>query len=266
VGSSTTATMLSGPGAAALQSLSKEDVSFLQQLDKAELHAHLNGCIPISTLQQLVDSHVGTREARAQIQKGIDAMTRNLDLAAVTDFFQLFPAVHQLTSDPENLRVVTDAVLDQFLSPQDGQLPQFQYLELRTTPRATPHMTRLEYLRVVLSAMERFPRNKCALIVSVDWRMNSDDAMDCVSAAVSLKSQGMRIVALDVCGDFSVSYIPFIKVSFHVSGSLTASEAFRDDTMFRSSKGCRTATYCSHCGGQFRIYQTLSLTRVSLIC
>lgn len=40
-------------GKEAADSLSVEDLDFIKKLPKAELHAHLNGCIPLQTLRDL---------------------------------------------------------------------------------------------------------------------------------------------------------------------------------------------------------------------
>ncbi|KAG2085063.1 hypothetical protein BD769DRAFT_1536556 [Suillus cothurnatus] len=48
---------IAGPAAAALSSLCPDDVIFLQSLPKAELHAHLNGSIPIKTILELAQQY-----------------------------------------------------------------------------------------------------------------------------------------------------------------------------------------------------------------
>jgi len=44
---------IAGPAADALASLTPAQVTFLRSVEKAELHAHLNGSIPIGTLKEL---------------------------------------------------------------------------------------------------------------------------------------------------------------------------------------------------------------------
>ncbi|EDQ98638.1 uncharacterized protein LACBIDRAFT_298374 [Laccaria bicolor S238N-H82] len=51
---------IAGPAAAALASLKPDQVTFLQSLEKAELHAHLNGSIPIAVIQQLGKEYVNS--------------------------------------------------------------------------------------------------------------------------------------------------------------------------------------------------------------
>ena len=197
--------MLAGPAARALDSLSEEDVLFVKNLPKAELHAHLNGSIPLECLQQLAREHPKGLDGTDDpvIKHGLELLEKGVELEAIGDFFGLFPAIYALTSTPQTVRRATDAVLDAFLLPQNGK-PECTFLELRTTPRETKHMTRLEYLEAVLNAMDRFGEDKCALIVSVDFRMLAEEAGQCVDAAVRLRTKGRRIVGLDLCGDFQV--------------------------------------------------------------
>ncbi|KAG8985064.1 hypothetical protein FRB90_004956 [Tulasnella sp. 427] len=62
-------------------------------------------------------------------------------------------------------------------------------------------MTRKEYLEAVLAEVEMYPADRAALIVSVDRRMSFEDALECVNLAVGLKSEGRRVVGVDLCGD-----------------------------------------------------------------
>ena len=49
---------IAGAAAAALASLQADDVDFLCSLPKAELHAHLNGSIPINTILKLAQQYL----------------------------------------------------------------------------------------------------------------------------------------------------------------------------------------------------------------
>ncbi|KAG8984607.1 hypothetical protein FRB90_005201 [Tulasnella sp. 427] len=62
-------------------------------------------------------------------------------------------------------------------------------------------MTRKEYLEAVLAEVEKYPVDRAALIVSVDRRMSVEDALECVNLAIELKSEGRRVVGVDLCGD-----------------------------------------------------------------
>ncbi|KAG8908491.1 hypothetical protein FRB99_005849 [Tulasnella sp. 403] len=202
-----------GPAAAALASLSETQVSFIQNLPKAELHAHLNGSIPITTLQKLANERPRNLQPSLDndpeevdiVQAGLDVLRRGVQLTAISDFFGLFPAIYSLTSNPTALRQAAADVLNAFLDPQEiggVVIPaECAYLELRSTPRQTSQMTRKEYVEAVLDEVEKYPADQAALIVSVDRRMSVQEAHECVDLAIALNEAGRRIVGVDLCGD-----------------------------------------------------------------
>jgi adenosine deaminase len=201
---------IAGAAGAALASLQPDDIDFLRLLPKAELHAHLNGSIPINTILQLAQqysssiaqspSNAHTSENKAVAQT-IELLKSGVSLNEISDVFTLFPAIHALTSTPQALQTAANAVLQFFLKDDGTEPPQCTYLELRTTPRETPHMTREEYLRTVLMEIERYPATQTSLIVSIDRRMSDRDLEECVDLAIMFKNSGRRVVGIDVCGD-----------------------------------------------------------------
>lgn len=198
--------IIAGHAAAALKSLSQEQIVFIESLPKAELHAHLNGSIPLTCLQQLAKEFIAHPDAlhssSAAIQHSVQKLQDGVELSVIDDFFSLFPAIYLLTSTPDALTKVTEAVLDEFLG---GSNPQCAFLELRSTPKATDFMTRKEYVQIVLAVLEKYPANKAAFIVSLDRRMDYDVAAECIDIAITLKQQGRRVVGIDLCGDPTVS-------------------------------------------------------------
>ncbi|KAJ7133384.1 Metallo-dependent hydrolase [Mycena epipterygia] len=193
-------TQISGPAAVALDSLNTSQIAFIRTLPKAELHAHLNGSIPIAELQQLAHEYSSTSDKAASevVQIGIAKLQEGVVLDEIYDFFNLFPAIYALTSNPVTLRRAARAVLTQFL---DGPSPQCEYLELRSTPRETAEMSKLEYVQSVLDEVERYPASRAALIVSLDRRMSAEVLKECVDIARTLKEAGRRVVGVDLCGD-----------------------------------------------------------------
>jgi adenosine deaminase len=202
-------TTVKGPAACALNSLSESQTKFLQNLPKGELHAHLNGSIPISCLQRLARERTDEAETSLDtVSKGLQILERGVDLDTIDNFFTLFPAIYALTSSPRALAIVTREVLSHFLLPgPEGSPPQCEYIELRSTPRATEHMTRDDYLVAVLDQVEDFGHEKAALIVSIDRRMSIKDVQECVDLAISLRDKGRRVVGVDLCGDPTVRTI-----------------------------------------------------------
>jgi adenosine deaminase len=195
-----------GPASLALGALNPEQIKFLQGLPKAELHAHLNGSIPLSTLQILAKDYADSAPSRDShdqhqllIQSGLERLQHGVVLEEIHDFFDLFPAIYALTSTPAALNLVTKDVLAQFL---DGEHPQCTYFELRTTPRITTALpTREAYLSAVLDVVESYRPDQTALIVSVDRRMSETDVRDCIDTAIRLNACGRRVVGVDLCGD-----------------------------------------------------------------
>lgn len=181
-----TVSSLAGPALEALNSLTPSQLSFIKKLPKAELHAHLNGSIPLHVLYELAS------------EAGVTLPNVHTELKVISDFFNLFPAIYALTNTTPALARITRAVLAEFL---DGPEPQCSYLELRSTPKATDAMTRRDYVETVLDEVEKYPLSRAALIVSLDRRMDEATASECIQIASDLKAQGRRVVGVDLCGD-----------------------------------------------------------------
>jgi len=208
----------------ALASLSSSQISFLEALPKAELHAHLNGSIPISCLKQLAENYTPNGSIEfSDVSAAIENLVKGVPLDTVDDFFTLFPAIYALTSDVHSLGLATRAVLNEFLKPRPSSsgvggppVAQCAYLELRSTPRATDQMTRLEYVQTILDEVDKFPNDKAAVILSVDRRMNRATADEVVDIAIQMKREGRRVVGVDLCGsptanDISVFGPPLVR-------------------------------------------------------
>lgn len=189
-----------GPSAKALDALSPDQVAFLQSLPKAELHAHLNGCIPLPCLQELADKYAAETISIPSdaVKSGIDILQKGVELNTISDFFGLFTTIYALTSTRENLAYATRAVLQDFLEDEN---PQCSYIELRSGPRTTENMTRLQYAETVLDVIETYRKEQTAYILSLDRRMTSDVTEECIDIAIKLKQAGRRIVGVDLCGD-----------------------------------------------------------------
>lgn len=62
--------------------------------------------------------------------------------------FQVFNIAHSLTSTPKALAMATTLTLQEFQD--DGCC----YLELRSTPRDTPYMSKLQYIETIVQAIQ----------------------------------------------------------------------------------------------------------------
>jgi len=244
---------------AALRALSPSQLAFLQRLPKAELHAHLNGSIPLPLLQELAREYTASlatsngnakttsttnttaaataTPVAADVLAGVQRLQAGVNLATIDDFFPLFSAIYALTSTPASLKRVTRGVLSRFLDPQPSPAPSsaprvngkgrgrggggggwaaVKYIELRTTPRATPHMSRRVYLETVLDEIEARAPDAAALIVSLDRRMTPEVAREVLELAVQLHREGRRVVGVDLCGDPRAKVCSANKQSPHV--------------------------------------------------
>ena len=198
---------VSGPARTALRSLDSGEISFLQSLQKAELHAHLHGCIPLSTLQRLASNFSASPDIEVEVAAIITRLQSDIVLSEVSDFFLLFPAIYALIATPAALAEATRDVLEAFLIEQPPPMgfdfqpaAECSYLELRSTPRKTPYMSREQYLLTVLQEIRAFP-SRAALIVSLDRRMSESDIEECVDLAIKLHVQGEPVVGVDICGN-----------------------------------------------------------------
>jgi len=225
------------PADAALRALSPSQLDFLERLPKAELHAHLNGSIPFPILQELAREYASSAATgddgdttstttnttaapvAAEILAKVQDLQTGVKLDVIDDFFPIFSAVYALTSSPASLKRATRGVLSHFLDPQPlasapastpqvngnarggGGLAAVKYIELRTTPRATPHMSFRVYLETVLDEVEARPPDAAALIVSLDRRMTPEIAREVLELALQLRREGRRVVGVDLCGD-----------------------------------------------------------------
>lgn len=192
---------IAGPAAAALASLKRYERVFISLLPKAELHAHLNGCIPLDCLRQLARDYAPDP---GEPTVDLTAFADGVQLGEIHDFFKLFPAIYALTATPDATRVATRAVLEQFIG-DDARQQGCAYVELRTTPRATKHMTRKAYLEAVLDEVESCPADRAALLVSLDRRMDESTVAECVDLAIEIRNAGRRVVGMDLCGEPLVS-------------------------------------------------------------
>ena len=82
---------ITGPGSMALSSLSPGQITFIRSLPKAELHAHLNGCIPPAILQDLASSYnpsaLELTISNAAVQAGLEKLKTAVTLDEIDDFF-----------------------------------------------------------------------------------------------------------------------------------------------------------------------------------
>ena len=171
------------------------DAAFTRCLPKIELHAHLTGSITPDTLHSIWQYHRKADEYLALVDP-LEALSKEKSWNIQT-FFPLFSSyIYALISTPETIRWSTNSVLYNFWT--DGVV----YLELRTTPRSSSEVSKVEYVDIVLDCIAIFEHKdemSTFLILSIDRRNTPEEAMEVVDLALEFRHRG--VVGVDLCGD-----------------------------------------------------------------
>uniref|UniRef100_A0A8C6VQL6 N6-Methyl-AMP deaminase n=1 Tax=Naja naja TaxID=35670 RepID=A0A8C6VQL6_NAJNA len=158
---------------------------FFQRLPKVELHAHLNGSISAATMKKLMAQkpHLQIAEGMVVIDKGTK---RTLE-----ECFQMFHFIHQMTSRPEDILMVTKDVVREFAA--DG----VKYLELRSTPREekSSGMTKRTYVEAVLEGIKQCQEE--GLDIDVRFLVSVDRSKGAVVAKETVKLAGDFLLSTD---------------------------------------------------------------------
>jgi len=173
-----------------------EEVSreFCRQLAKVELHAHLNGSIPMNTLLEL------SKEQGKENLTDSSFLLGNRGDRSLEECFKLFDVVYQLTKDDDTIYRITKDVIKSFAD------DNVKYLELRTTPKVNPatNRTKDSYIQAVLRGTRECNHDnsldiQTRILISIDRRLPLSDAEEAVDLALKYKDQG--VVGLDWCGN-----------------------------------------------------------------
>ncbi|XP_007467616.1 PREDICTED: adenosine deaminase-like protein [Lipotes vexillifer] len=172
--------------------------TFYSELPKVELHAHLNGSISSNTIKKLIAKKPGLKihSQMTMIDKG---KKRTLE-----ECFQMFQIIHQLTTGPEDILMVTKDVIKEFAD--DG----VKYLELRSTPRENATgMTKKTYVESVLEGIKQSKQENVDIdvryLISVDRRGGPSVAKETVKLAEEFfLSTEDTVLGLDLSGDPTV--------------------------------------------------------------
>ncbi|KAL8916558.1 MAG: hypothetical protein Q9208_008429 [Pyrenodesmia sp. 3 TL-2023] len=173
------------------------DHDFTKSLPKIELHAHLTGSV---TRECLHDIWLARSKGHLDefLEDPLDVLKVDECQYDVVSFFPLFTSyIYKLVNTLSSLVYSTNAVLNDFSG--DGVC----YLELRTTPRISPHFTKEQYIETVLDCISRHNKSQDAmhtyLILSIDRRDTAAEATSTIDLAI--KHQDRGIVGVDLCGD-----------------------------------------------------------------
>ena len=164
--------------------MAEEELSSLKQTPKIELHAHLNGCVRLEHLQDLVED-----KSELPSPPGANASPR--------EYFRFMSDVSKLTSTVHNLRAVLLRVLEDFEA--DGVV----YLELRSSPKRTATMSKKQYVDTILQCMgEYHGKMVVRYLVSIDQSKSLSEMSENADLAIHYAATSPLVVGVDYCGDF----------------------------------------------------------------
>ncbi|XP_058150038.1 N6-Methyl-AMP deaminase isoform X4 [Dasypus novemcinctus] len=163
-----------------------QETNFYLELPKVELHAHLNGSISSKTMKKLIAEKPDLKihDQMTVIDKG---KKRTLE-----ECFQMFRIIHQLTTSPEDILMVTKDVIKEFAD--DG----VKYLELRSTPRGENTTGIRQSKQENLDIDVRY-------LVTIDRRGGPSEAKETIKLAEEFfLSTEDTVLGLDFSGDPTV--------------------------------------------------------------
>ncbi|XP_062550057.1 adenosine deaminase-like protein [Armigeres subalbatus] len=188
-------------------------MDFFHKIPKIELHAHLNGSLSNRTLKELRKLKYGqvSDDSSKHVDDSFYKITGGQSLS-LKECFQKFSYAHELTDQPETLAYATQSVIREFA--EDNVI----YLELRTTPKSTTHMTKRQYLTTVLETIRQaskdFPSIVVKLLPSIDRSKGLVEAEENVALVLDLlPSFADVIVGMDLSGaPYGTKFSDFAKI------------------------------------------------------
>uniref|UniRef100_A0A8C5M7K3 N6-Methyl-AMP deaminase n=1 Tax=Leptobrachium leishanense TaxID=445787 RepID=A0A8C5M7K3_9ANUR len=180
--------------------IAERQLLYYTDLPKVELHAHLNGSISSNTMKRLV-----AKKPHLQIQNGMTMIDKG-QKRTLEECFEMFRIIHQITDTAEDILLVTKDVIREFAA--DG----VKYLELRSTPRASPTgMTKRMYVETVLEGIRQCKEEELDIdvrfLLAIDRRAGSEIAKETVKLAEDfLHSSDGLVLGLDLSGDPTVGH------------------------------------------------------------
>lgn len=176
------------------------DIStFCRELPKIELHAHLNGSLSMSTMMEL-QRYLADSGVRDETNVFTDEFVLSAgDTRTMEDCFQVFGIAHALTCTPGALEIATYLTLQEFEA--DGCC----YIELRSTPRDTPHMTKQQYITAILQGIKKFSllhTMESRLIISINRNSNKEEAEEIADLTIEFyQKQPELVVGIELSGN-----------------------------------------------------------------
>ncbi|XP_059060096.1 adenosine deaminase-like protein [Achroia grisella] len=176
--------------------------TFCRELPKVELHAHLNGSLSKSTMMEL-QRYLADSGIRDETNAFTDEFVLGAgDTRTLSDCFQVFSIAHALTCTPEAIEIATCLTLQEFQA--DGCC----YIELRSTPRNTPHMTKEQCVAAILQGIQKSSLQhpmESRLIISINRSSNKDEVEEIADLAIEFhRKQPELVVGIELSGNPTV--------------------------------------------------------------
>jgi adenosine deaminase len=200
------------------------------QLPKVELHAHLNGCIPLDLLHTLASERgvsLSSKHFDKATAEGTDDGAPdmyNVRPRSLQDCFDMFAELPRVINDLVALERITEAALQEFANHHTV------YLELRSTPKRLRHdfrqetiCSKREYVETIIQVMQRFERSEqerfqhesreenpperaylpltCRLLLSVDRSQSIEEASETIALAIDMRKASEYVVGVDLGGN-----------------------------------------------------------------
>ncbi|CAG9314532.1 unnamed protein product [Blepharisma stoltei] len=165
----------------------------IQALPKVELHAHLNGSLRKETLIEFL--------AEDGKNEGFDK-----DLT-MDEAFRLFSVVHSVVTRPDRVERITREMLEDF------EKENTVYLEIRTSPKATQFMTKLEYLNSIIKAIREFQGK---MVTKVLISVNRAQSVEAAWENIELAKNYPECVGVEFSGNPNIAkFRDFLEVFNH---------------------------------------------------
>ncbi|KAG8505249.1 Adenosine deaminase-like protein [Galemys pyrenaicus] len=170
--------------------------TFYSELPKVELHAHLNGSISSNTMKKLI-----AKKPDLKVHGRMTVIDKG-NKRTLEECFEMFPVIHQLTTGPEDILMITKDVIKEFAD--DG----VKYLELRSTPRAdnSTGMTKKTYVESVLEGIRQCKEENLDVdvryLIAIDRKAGPSVAKETVKLAEEyfLSTEDI-VLGVDLSGD-----------------------------------------------------------------
>lgn len=180
--------------------------SFCRELPKVELHAHLSGSLSSTTLSKLMKlaNDSGCSSDELMNNKCMEAFSN--------DCWEVFRFFHSVVIDPAALALATRLTLQEFQD--DGCC----YIELRSTPRETPYMSRRLYIETIIDTIMKESQHLSIIakyIISVDRKQPMEVINDVTNLAIEYHNKHPNIVVgLELSGTPAASEFHILKPVF----------------------------------------------------